>query len=122
MPEETEVFYRVRFADRSALREWSLQVLDTLASEEGPVVSAYAAHPVVFVPTVTPESGIVYGFVSGSALRLAYEDERGVEVETVKVRLPQLPDGLSILVGNEVDATAYRQRPRQRPSQSHSPQ
>jgi hypothetical protein len=110
MPDPADVFYRLRFVDRNALRDWSLQVLDTIASREDAGARTGAAHPVIFVPAVTPQRGAVYAFVSATALWLPYDETPGVHVEKARVALRELPDGLAVLVGHEEDARAYERR------------
>lgn len=109
-PEPPFDFYRVRFADRQVLREWSLRVLEVLAARDDVGTAAAGARQVVFIPLKSSRGGTLYGYVSEAALSLLHAFAQGVELDGTTMRLRDLPDWLGLLVGAPSDATAYERR------------
>lgn len=103
-------FYRVRFADGKALGEWTMRVLEILASQQDAAFNRPRARPVIFVPLRAPRRGMVYAYVSESGRRFLRGIARGVESKGAALSLADLPDGLTLLHGDATDAVAYDYR------------
>jgi hypothetical protein len=102
-------FYRVRFADEKVLREWTMRVLEVAAARQD-VATRAEPRLVVFVPFMASRRGSPYAYVSESARGLAHGLARGVDLDESTQSLPELPDGLSLLIGDSSDAEAYEHR------------
>ena len=102
-------FYRVRFADERVLREWSMRVLEVAAAREDLAVGA-GARWVIFVPLRAPRTETVYGYVSEPARGLASGLARGVDLDGSMLSMRELPEGLTLLMGDGSDAAAYERR------------
>ena len=112
-PEPIDRLYRVTFVSPDELRSWRVRVLDYAAKVGGLPVSGDESRLVVFVPLLPQGSKSVHAYVSDGA--------RAAQIEA-PVPLQQLPDGLTLIYGDRVDASAYEQRePRQAaPGNGHS--
>jgi hypothetical protein len=103
-------FYPVRFANPQALREWSLQTMETVASRDDVSTVPDSSRAVVFVPIQAPPQGATYGYVSEGALAFVFRSTRDVLLDRTTVSIHDLPDGLGLLIGNSSDATTYEER------------
>jgi hypothetical protein len=108
-------FYPVRFANPQALREWSLQTMETVASRSDAAMVATSPRAVVFVPIKAPPHGVgTCAYVSEGARGLALRSTREVTLDRTAVPIRDLPDGLGLLIGDSSDVTAYEERLRNR--------
>jgi hypothetical protein len=103
-------FYRVRFADRKVLGEWTIRVLHILASGQTIGAEAPTAHPVILVPLRVPRRGVVCGYVNESARRLVRGLVRGVRLDGTAKSAAELPDGLTLLRADAAEAEVYEYR------------
>jgi hypothetical protein len=103
-------FYRVQFADSQVLREWSLRVLEVVASMDDVPTRADSRRAVVFVPLKAPRETTAYGYVSEGGRGLASSADKDVTLDPNPVSIRELPDGLGLLLGDRSDTNAYEQR------------
>ena len=102
-------FCRVRFTDSKVLGEWTMRVLEILASQRVSL-DLPAARPVIFVPRRPPRRGPVYGYVSESSRRLVRGLVRGARLDGTARPVTELPDGLTLLRSEGAEAEAYEYR------------
>jgi len=103
-------YYRVRFPDADALRVWRGRLLEYAATVGGLAAGALDSRPVVFVPLMPEGHTSVYAYVSEAGRALVREFSRAAVIEAAPVALRELPDGLTLLYGDGVDADAYAAR------------
>ena len=109
-----ERYYRIKFPQPDDLRAWRVRLLDYAGRVGGLVAGTAESRPVVFVPLLPKGSNSVHAYVSEGGRALAHEFSRVAEVEGT-VHLRELPDGLTLIFGDGVDASAYEQRLRPEP-------
>ncbi|MFN2563531.1 MAG: hypothetical protein ABR499_00800 [Gemmatimonadaceae bacterium] len=108
--ESVDRFYRVRFADDTALRAWAVRVLEFTMALQSAAPSALDPRPVVFVPLMPHGPGPVFAYVSEATLRLPLGLGRDAQIDGTVLSLRELPEGLMLLYGDEADAAAYERR------------
>jgi hypothetical protein len=72
-------------------------------------IAARDPRPVVFIPLVPEQENPTYAYVSAGARVLASHLARDVEVDPSALPIDALPDGLTLLMGHDVDAESYEQ-------------
>jgi hypothetical protein len=108
-------YYRVKFPDPDALRAWRGRVLEYAATADGLAGGTPESRPVLFVPLLPEGRRSVYAYVSEAARPLVRELAEAAQIEAAPVTLRELPDGLTLLYGDGVDAEAYTNRRRSKP-------
>jgi hypothetical protein len=103
-------YHRVRFADGRALDDWAADVIHLAVRPLGLRSAGAGPRPVVFIPLQPPPDGVIYGYVSDDACRLADGLAPRVELDGTLVSLRELPEGLTLLYGEGGDADAYEGR------------
>ncbi len=104
-----ERLYRVTFPDPDELRAWRIRVLEYAATVGGLENSGPESRLVVFVPLLPRGHASVHAYVSEGARGLVHNFSRGARLDTA-VPLRELPDGLTLIYGEGVDASAYEHR------------
>jgi hypothetical protein len=104
-----ERLYRVTFPNPDELRAWRVRVLEYAATVGGLPASGSESRLVVFVPLLPRGHASVHAYVSEGARGLVHNFARGARVDTA-VPLRELPDGLTLIYGEGVDASAYETR------------
>lgn len=102
-------FHRARFTNESALRAWARRVFDFAATPAAMRIAARDPRPVIFIPLVPEQEHPTYAYVSAGARVLASHLARDVEVDPSALPIDALPDGLTLLMGHDVDAESYEQ-------------
>jgi hypothetical protein len=102
-------FYRARFADESTLRAWARRVSDFAATPPAMRVVARDPRPVIFIPLVSEREGPVSAYMSAGARILTSRLTSDVALDPSALRIEELPEGLTLLMGYGVDADTYEQ-------------
>jgi hypothetical protein len=109
-PGAVDRFYRVRFADDHAFRAWSERVRDFVTALQNIAPDLMEPRVVVFVPLMPTLGAPVSAYVSEGARGFSSILFGSAHVEWSPVPMAELPDGLSLLFGEGVDADAYARR------------
>ena len=104
-------YYRVRFTDDRALRDWAAELMQLALRPLGLWRAGAGNRVTVFVPLRPAAGASVLAYVSEDARPLADGVTPGIEVDTT-VGLTDLPEGLTLLLGDGADAEAYEHRAR----------
>jgi hypothetical protein len=104
-----ERLYRVTFPSPDELRAWRVRVLEYAATAGGPAGGAPESRLVVFVPLLPRGHKSVHAYVSDGARGLVRDLSREADIGKA-VSLRELPDGLTLIYGEGVDASAYEHR------------
>jgi hypothetical protein len=103
-------YYRVRFEDDRALRDWATGVMRLAMRPLGLSSAGAGDRAVVFVPLRTRPGALAFGYVSDDARVLADAVAPGGQLDGTVVPLDELPEGLTLLYGDGGDADAYERR------------
>src|SRR5918997_7197649 len=103
-------FYRVTFADERGFRLWAERVVEFTAALQDLVLDRFDLRPVIFVQLRVAPGVPPVAYVSAGARGLATHISGGVTVGSTPVTASELPDGLTMLFGDGVDADAYDRR------------
>ena len=106
---QIEQFYLVNFPSADELRAWRGRILVYAAKVGGLTAGAAGPRPVVFVPLMPQGYDRVDAYVSEGARSLVREFARHAQIGKA-MRLKELPDGLTLLYGDEADVIAYAKR------------
>src|SRR3712207_6823104 len=100
-------YYRVRFEDDRALRDWSARVMQLAVRPLGLRSAGVGDHAVVFIPLMPARGASAFGYVSDDARVLAEHFAPDAQLDGTVVQLGELPQGLTLLYGDGADADAY---------------
>jgi len=103
-------YYRVRFQDDRALRDWAATVVRLAVRPLGLRSAGAGDRAVVFIPLLPPPGASAFGYVSDDARVLADDFAPGVQLDGTVLQLGELPEGLTLLYGDGSDADAYEHR------------
>lgn len=103
-------FYRVRFGSRKRLRDWVTRVRVFSQTLHGLEEAEVEPRPVVFAPLIPKDDGDACAYVSDGARWLVISLGIVAELDGATLRTRDLPDGLSLVYGDGVDAEAYERR------------
>jgi hypothetical protein len=103
-------FYRVTFADERGFRLWAERVVEFTAALQDLVLERFERRPVIFVRPEVARGMQPVAYVSAGARGLAAHISGGARVDPAPVMASELPDGLTMLFGDGVDADAYERR------------
>jgi hypothetical protein len=103
-------FYRVTFGDERAFRLWAERVVEFAAALQDVVPDLREIRPVIFVQLRPSRDAPPYAYVSAGARGLATHISGGTKVDASPVSMSELPNGLTMLYGEGVDADAYQHR------------
>ena len=106
-----EHLYRVTFPNPDELRAWRVRVLEYAATVDALPGGAPEPRLVVFVPLLPRGRESVHAYVSDGARGLVRDFSREAQIDAA-IPLRELPDGLTLIYGEGVDASAYEHRPR----------
>ena len=104
-----ERLYRVRFPDPDELRDWRVRVLEYAATVGGLAAMTPESRLVVFVPLLARGNRSLHAYVSDAARALVHNFSRLARIEEA-LPLLELPEGLTLIYGEGVDASAYEHR------------
>ena len=104
-------FYRVAFSNEQTFWQWTERVVEFAAVVRHIFVDHSELRPVIFAPQ-WPEPGTsLRADVSVGALGVAVRMSEGVLIDRSTVfSAAQLPAGLTMLLGDELDETEYERR------------
>ena len=111
MPEPVRQFFRAHVASREEAANLGLQLLSLAESPGGLAAMASPNRIVAFQPLMTKRSGDE-AYLSLGAAKLLREQGSQVVIDPEPLDLASLPDGLGMVVGDNVDAMAYAGRHR----------
>ena len=104
-------FYRVAFSNERSFWHWTERVVEFAAVVRHIFVDRSDLRPVIFAPQ-WPEPGTsLRAYVSVGALGVAIRMSEGVLIDrSTVISAAQLPAGLAMLLGDELDETEYERR------------
>jgi hypothetical protein len=103
-------FYRVKFVDERRFRLWTERVVEFTSALRELLPDRLDMRPVIFVPVQPAPGAPIYAYVSAGVRGLAADISDGATVEPAPVNIAELPNGLTILFGEAIDAVAYAKR------------
>ena len=103
-------FYRVTFADERSFRVWTERVVEFTAALRDIIPDLLEMRPVIFVPLQPAQGAPIHAYVSMGARGLAAHISGGSKVDPTPVSAAELPRGLTMLVGEGVDAGEYEKK------------
>jgi hypothetical protein len=103
-------FYQLTFSHESDFRKWTERIVEFTAALRDIIPDRPELRPVIFVP-LRPASGApIHAYVSVGARGLGVHLSGGAKVDTTLISLADLPQGLTMLYGEGIDADEYAKR------------
>lgn len=105
-----DAFYRVAFRDDSSFRQWTERVTEFAAIARHILADRSEMRPVVFVPQGPARGTPLRAYVSPGARGMAMRISDGVLIDRTLVTAADLPEGLTMILGDGVDEAEYAKR------------
>jgi len=101
-------FYRVTFADERGFRLWTERVMQFTSALRDVIPAVLDTRPVIFMPLRPAPGEPLVAYVSAGARAIAAHIYGGTNVDATPVSVDDLPQGLTMLFGEGVDAAEYQ--------------
>lgn len=108
MPDPVTEFFPVSFSSQEEVGHFGMQLLNAADSPRGVQLTASGPRPVAFQSVMPRYEELA--FLSAGAVKLLTETGARFAIDRNPVPLRELPDGLTLLIGDQRDYTEYKPR------------